>query len=127
MPEEIGSPERHRPPLVPYAATSEVFRASECRGLGEPAKWHERTVVIKSSELLLRGTHPSEEAVEVLAVAGDFGRAAALSLFSAPLPVVRLFGLRLSLPRGAQKLVTGVVWLRTSPIVPSPELPIALA
>jgi len=27
MPEEIGSPERHLPPLVPGAATSEVLRA----------------------------------------------------------------------------------------------------
>jgi len=52
--------------------------------LGKPAKSHERTVAIKSSKALLREAHPSEEAVEVLAVAGDFGRAATLSFISAP-------------------------------------------
>jgi len=34
MTEEIGSPERHQPPFVPYTAASEVLRSSEWRGVG---------------------------------------------------------------------------------------------
>ena len=68
--------------------------------MGEPAKWHKRTVAIKSFGILLREAHPSEAVVDNrqsgpdLAVAGDFGQAAALSLFSAPLRSSVFFGLR---------------------------------
>ena len=41
MPEEIGSPERHLPPLVLGAATSEVLR-SQNDGYGAAARWHKR-------------------------------------------------------------------------------------
>jgi hypothetical protein len=55
-------------------------------GLGEPAKLHKLTVAIRTHRDFppLREAHPSETAAEVLAVAGDFGRAADL-FFSAPL------------------------------------------
>jgi hypothetical protein len=51
------------------AGREQRFFVPQNDGLGEPAKWHERTVAIKSSEILLREAHPF----------------AALSLFSAPL------------------------------------------
>jgi len=43
MPEEIGSPERHLPPLVPYTAASQFLRSSEWRG-GAAVKWQQRTM-----------------------------------------------------------------------------------
>ena len=42
-------------------------------------------VPTRLDQISLREVHPSEEAVEVLAAAGAFGRAADISLFSVPL------------------------------------------
>jgi len=47
MPEEISSPERHRPTACPVRRRLGGSSFLRMTGLGEPAKWHKRTVAIQ--------------------------------------------------------------------------------